>query len=283
MQIFNSIIPLKKKIKYFTQNELSIGFVPTMGALHEGHASLLRRSRRENDISILSIYVNPSQFDHKKEDFSSYPRDKKKDILLAKKENVDIIFLPSNKIIYPKGFCSYIVNEGLTQTLCGRSRPGHFRGVTTIVGKLLNIIQPNTVYLGQKDAQQAIVLTQMVKDLNYPCKVKICPTVREKDGLAMSSRNIYLSPSERKEASILYQSLKESAGLIKAGERKAQAITSFIRTNIQKNTSAVIDYVECVHTDNLQPIKQIKGKILIALAVKFSKARLIDNIMINTR
>ncbi|MGE0267207.1 MAG: pantoate--beta-alanine ligase [Candidatus Omnitrophota bacterium] len=283
MQIINSIISLKKEINSFHQKKLSIGFVPTMGALHNGHASLLNKSRRENDKTILSIFVNPTQFDPKNEDFSSYPRDKKNDILLAKKENVDIIFLPTNKIIYPKGFCSYIITEGLTQTLCGRSRPGHFRGVTTVVGKLLNIVEPNVMYLGQKDAQQAAVLKQMVNDLNYPVKIKICPTVREKDGLAVSSRNIYLNTKQRKEAGYLYQSLRKASTAIKNGERSVAKINKLIRENIQKNTSGLIDYIECVHPENLQPVSQIKGKILIALAVKFAHARLIDNISVNSR
>lgn len=283
MQIINSIISLKKEIKLFRRKKHSIGFVPTMGALHKGHASLLKKSRRENDKTILSIYVNPTQFDLKKEDFSSYPRDKKNDILLAKKENVDIIFLPSNKIIYPKGFCSYIVTEGLTQTLCGRSRPGHFRGVTTIVGKLLNIVGPDSLYLGQKDAQQAAVLKQMVHDLNYPAKVRICPTVRERDGLAISSRNMYLTPEQRNEAVVLNQSLKKAAALIKNGERNVSRINGLITETIHKNTSGLVDYVECVDYHDLQPVPKIKGKILIALAVKFSRARLIDNIIINTQ
>lgn len=283
MRIINSIKSLKKQIKQFKQKKLSIGFVPTMGALHQGHASLLRISRRENDISILSIYVNPTQFALKKEDFSSYPRDKKNDILLAKKENVDIIFLPTNKIIYPKGFCSYITIEGLTNTLCGQSRPGHFRGVATIVGKLLNLVEPDTIYLGQKDAQQAIVLQQMVKDLNYPSRVKICPTIREKDGLAMSSRNRYLTPTQRIEASVLFQSLQKARRLISNGEKNTLHIKNFIRECIRTKTSGRIDYVECVNIETLQPVKQIKGKMLIALAVKFSNARLIDNIVVTTK
>lgn len=283
MRIINSTKSLKKQINQFKQNNLTIGFVPTMGALHQGHASLLRKSRRENDISILSIYVNPTQFDIKKEDFSSYPRDKKNDILLAKKENVDIIFLPTNKIIYPKGFCSYITTEGLTSTLCGQSRPRHFRGVTTIVGKLLNLVEPDTMYLGQKDAQQAIVLQQMVKDLNYPVKVKICPTVREKDGLAMSSRNRYLTTTQRMEAPVLFQSLQIAKKIIGNGEKNSKSIKSFIRQQIRTKTSSRIDYVECVNIETLQPVKQIKGKMLIALAVKFSNARLIDNIVVTTK
>lgn len=283
MIVIKTINSLKREVKRIKQKKLSIGFVPTMGALHSGHASLLNKSRRENDVSVLSIYVNPTQFHPKKEDFSSYPRDKKNDILLAKKENVDIIFLPTNRIIYPKGFCSFITTEGLTQTLCGQSRPGHFRGVTTIVGKLLNLVEPDAMYLGQKDAQQAIVLKQMAKDLNYPVKIIICPTIREQDGLAMSSRNVYLTPKQRKEATTLFQSLTKAKRLIGNGEKNARRIKQLIQDNIKSNTSGRIDYVECVDIDNLQPVKQIKGKVLIALAVKFSKARLIDNIVVTSR
>lgn len=283
MPQIKSISALKKYIKKYQQQGASIGFVPTMGALHEGHLSLIRRSRRENQRTVLSIYVNPLQFDPKKEDFSSYPRTKKNDILLAMKQNVDIIFLPTDKIIYPSGFGSYISTTGLADTLCGRTRPTHFRGVTTVVGKLLNLVQPTRLYLGQKDAQQALIIRRMIQDLNFPVHVVICPIVREKDGLAMSSRNRYLNDRQRVEATFLYKSLKEARERIQAGERRASVIKSGIRRIIQANTGGSIDYVECVQFDNLAPVKRLTGKVLIAIAVKFANARLIDNVIVQLR
>lgn len=283
MRQISSLTALRSQLDQYRRKKESIGFVPTMGALHEGHLSLIRRSRRENSRTVISIFVNPIQFDAKKEDFSSYPRPKKKDILLAKEENVDIIFLPTDRKMYPKGFSSYISTTGLTETLCGKSRPGHFRGVTTVVGKLLNIVQPTRIYLGQKDAQQAVVIARMVEDLNFPVKVVICPTVREVDGLAMSSRNAYLSLQQRREAPFLYKSLQDARGRIRAGERRAEIIKRHIRRTLTAHTGGVIDYVECVDFKSLQPVKHLSGKVLIAIAVKFAKARLIDNVIVQLR
>ena len=257
----------------------TVGFVPTMGALHDGHRSLLRRCRRENDIVVLSIFVNPKQF-APMEDFAKYPRRERADKMLAKKEKVDILFMPSGKEMYPEGYLTYIEVERMTQGLCGRSRPGHFRGVTTVVGKLLNIVMPDVLYLGQKDVQQAAVLTRMTRDLNFPVTVKICPTVREADGLAMSSRNQYLSVSQRKEAAVLYRSLREARQSVAAGNRLASAIISRIRSRIARESSGRIDYIECVDADTLMPLKRIQGKAIVALAVWFGKTRLIDNIIV---
>lgn len=251
-----------------------------MGALHEGHCSLIRKCRRENDIVVLSIFVNPKQFGPR-EDFDSYPRPEKKDILLAKKEMVDIIFCPSGKEIYPAGFLTSIEVEQITEGLCGASRPGHFRGVTTVVGKLLNIITPDVMYLGQKDAQQAAVLKRMVYDLNFPVTVKVCPTVRERDGLAMSSRNSYLTPSQRSEATILYDSLKYAKMKVLAGERRSQKIIHLIQSMIEKSSSGKINYIACVNEETLIPLKQIHDKVMIALAVTFGQTRLIDNITVH--
>lgn len=256
-----------------------VGFVPTMGALHEGHVSLLRRCRRENDLTVLSIFVNPKQFGPA-EDFKRYPRPEKSDKMLAKQEKVDIIFYPSEKTMYPTGFLTSIQVRGLAGSLCGKSRPGHFEGVATVVGKLLNIVRPDVLYLGQKDAQQAVILRKMVQDLNFPVRVKICPTVRERDGLALSSRNRYLTPKERREAPVLYRSLREARRRIKAGERSAGRILGRIRSRIEKETGGRIDYVECVDADSLKALKVIQGKALIALAVRFGTARLIDNIIV---
>ena len=279
MQIIKRVGVLRSLINREKEKKKRIGFVPTMGALHEGHLSLIRGSKKENGLTILSIFVNPIQFGPK-EDFKSYPRDQKKDIFLAKKGNVDIIFYPSIMEMYPSGYKTYIEVEDLSWTLCGRSRPGHFRGVTTIVAKLLNILSPDVIYLGQKDAQQCAIIERMVRDLNFPTKVKIMPTIRESDGLALSSRNQYLSAQQRKEAAILYQSLLLAKEKISKGVRSSSQIISLITKNIKRRTSGRIDYVECVDGSTLMPLKILRGKIIIALAVLFEKARLIDNVTV---
>src|SRR3990167_4209879 len=207
MRVVRSVRSIQQLIRKAKSAGKTIGFVPTMGALHDGHRSLLRRCHRENDLVVLSIFVNPKQFGPE-EDFGKYPRREQADKKLAKKEKVDIMFVPTAEEMYPEGYLTYIEVERMTHVLCGKSRPGHFRGVTTVVGKLLNIVIPDVLYLGQKDAQQAAVVTRMVRDLNFPVLVKTCPTVREADGLAMSSRNQYLSTGQRKEAVVLYRSLK---------------------------------------------------------------------------
>ncbi len=279
MRVIRSINSLQQHIKKVKCSGKTVGFVPTMGALHNGHRSLLRRCRRENDIVVLSIFVNPKQF-APKEDFAKYPRRERDDKKLAKKEKVDIMFLPSAKEMYPEGYLTYIAVERMTQVLCGRSRPGHFKGVTTVVGKLLNIVMPDVLYLGQKDAQQAAILTRMARDLNFPVLVKICPTVRESDGLAMSSRNQYLTARERKEATVLYRSLMEARQSVAAGNRSVKMIVGKIRSRIHRESSGKIDYVECVAADLFAPLKRIQGKTIIALAVRFGKTRLIDNTIV---
>jgi len=278
MRIIKSIRSLRLSIKKIKTQNRSIGFVPTMGALHEGHLSLIRKSRRENAITIVSIFVNRKQFGPR-EDFSSYPRQEKNDILLAKKEKVDIIFYPSEKEMYPAGFLTSIGVDRITDILCGSSRPRHFQGMTTVVDKLINIVTPDVLYLGQKDAQQAVVLKRMVIDLNVPISVKVCPTVREADGLAMSSRNHYLTLCQREEATILYQSLKRAKKKVLTGERSATTIINFIRKQIKKHSSCAIDYIACVDADSLIPLKHVKGKVMIALAVNFGRTRLIDNMI----
>jgi pantoate--beta-alanine ligase len=279
MKIINQIFSLRKILNIARARGKTVGFVPTMGALHRGHAALLRRCRRENDLTVLSIFVNPLQFGPH-EDFRRYPRDLKHDVLLAKKENVDIIFHPSAELLYPKRYLTYIDVREITERLCGKTRPGHFRGVATVVGKLLHIINPDVLYLGQKDAQQCAVLDQMIRDLNFATKVRIVPTVRESDGLALSSRNAYLNAQERQEASILYQALKLAKSHVAHGQRQAKNVEAVMRDLIQNNTRAKIDYVACVNADTLQPIATLKGRTLIALAVFFGKTRLIDNIII---
>lgn len=279
MQIITSITKLRAILNDSHRRGKSIGFVPTMGALHEGHGSLLRQARKENDVVVLSIFVNPKQFG-KNEDFLKYPREKNKDCLFAKKQNVDIIFYPSVKEIYPRSFLTSIKVSGLGERLCGRFRPGHFDGVALVVSKLLNIVTPDKLYLGQKDAQQCVVIKRIVDDLNIPVTIRICSTIREKNGLAMSSRNQYLTPRERKEASILYKALTQARHTIKKGEKNTTRIIKQIASLIKANSSGKIQYIECVDPEMLTPLKKIDRPALIALAVFFGKARLIDNILV---
>ena len=282
MHVAKSIKSVRALIKKAKTRGRTIGFVPTMGALHEGHASLLNRCRKDNDVSVLSIFVNPKQFGPD-EDFAKYPRPFKNDAALAKKCGVDIIFRPSVEEMYPKNFLTSVKLDGITNVLCGRSRPEHFNGVATVVEKLLNIIQPDTIYLGQKDAQQVIVLKKMIRDLNIPVTVNVCPTIRERDGLALSSRNKYLTSQQRQQAPVLYSSLKLAQKKIIAGERNPASIIQLIRSHIEHNSTGRIDYVECVAADSLQLVDKIRGKVLIALAVWFGKARLIDNILLSVK
>ncbi|MFH1656075.1 MAG: pantoate--beta-alanine ligase [Candidatus Omnitrophota bacterium] len=257
----------------------SIGFVPTMGYLHEGHLSLMRRARKDCDVSIISIFVNPAQFGPS-EDYRKYPRDLNRDERLAKSAGVDILFSPSAKEIYPDKYFTYVNVEQLADSLCAASRPGHFRGVATIVAKLFNIVQPEIAYFGQKDAQQVRIIQQMVNDLNLPIKIKILPIVRESDGLVLSSRNKYLSPKEREDALVLSQSLKKARTMINKGVRSSNKIISMIRGLISKKKLAKINYISCVNFTNLKSVKTIKKNTLIALAVRIGKTRLIDNIIV---
>lgn len=279
MRLVKSLTTLRSLIQDAKSQCKTIGFVPTMGFLHDGHASLLRQCKKDNDVSVLSIFVNPLQFGPK-EDLKNYPRDIKKDEKLAKKENVDIIFYPSVDEIYPTGYLTNVEVAGLSDRLCGQSRPGHFKGVATVVLKLLNMVMPDMLYLGQKDAQQVIIIRKLVEDLNVPVRIRVMPTVREKDGLAMSSRNAYLSDETRREAPVLYGALCQAYKRFRTGERNAASIVKGIRQQIARQTHGVIDYVQCVDLKTLSKVKVISGPVLIALAVKFGRARLIDNIII---
>jgi len=272
-QMHSIVLDAKRKNK-------TIGFVPTMGYLHHGHCSLLRRCRKENDLSVLSIFVNPVQFSPT-EDFTKYPRDLKRDEKFAKDEKVDIIFYPSVDEIYPDGYRTFVQVDGLSDKLCGKFRPGHFRGVSTVVMKLVNIVAPDTLYLGQKDAQQALIIQRMLKDLNTDVRVKILPTVREKSGLAMSSRNSYLAPEHHAKATILYRSLQHAKTIIEDGERNPETVIEEMRVLISSEGAEKIDYIECVDAQTLLPLDDIKGDILIAVAVWFGTARLIDNITVS--
>ncbi len=257
-----------------------IGLVPTMGYLHEGHLSLVREAKKKADIIVMSIFVNPTQFGPN-EDFKNYPRDFDRDAALAKTAGCDIIFYPDHCEVYPASYLTYVEVEKITRVLCGLSRPTHFRGVTTIVAKLFNIVKPHVAVFGQKDAQQVMVIKRMVTDLNYDIEIIIAPTIREKDGLAMSSRNSYLSPDQRAQAVVLYQSLMEANRMIDEGERDIGIIKNTMRAMIEQQPDAVIDYIEIVDTATLESQRKLTGEVLIALAVKIGKPRLIDNIIVH--
>lgn len=257
----------------------TIGFVPTMGFLHEGHLSLMRMSRAENDLSIISIFVNPTQFGPS-EDYETYPRDLERDSKMAESVGVDVIFTPEVKDMYPNGYSTFVNVEGLTNKMCGISRPTHFRGVTTVVSKLFNLVHPNRAYFGQKDAQQAIVIKRMTEDLNFDIQIIVMPTVREQDGLAMSSRNKYLNAEERQAALVLSQSLFLAQRLIGQGRNDAKEIYNLIKNKISSEPLAKIDYIAIVNANNLEEVDKIEKNTLIALAVFIGKTRLIDNIII---
>jgi pantoate--beta-alanine ligase len=255
----------------------SWGFVPTMGYLHEGHLSLVRRARQENGRVAASIFVNPTQF-APTEDLSSYPRNLERDLALLKAENVDLVFTPSDEMMYPSDFQTTILLSEVTKPLEGTSRPTHFAGVATVVAKLFNIVQPTRAYFGQKDAQQAVVLRQMVRDLNFSLELIVCPIVRESDGLAMSSRNKYLSPDERKAALVLSQSLQQARSAFANGERDANLLRQIMTDLINAEPLARLDYVSAAHPDTLAELEQIEDKALLSMAVFIGKTRLIDNL-----
>jgi pantoate--beta-alanine ligase len=269
---------MKNELNKLRDNN-SIGFVPTMGYLHEGHLSLIQRAGNENDIVVLSIYVNPTQFGEN-EDFDKYPKDLENDLQLAKKENVDFVFVPNSKEMYPNGFSTYIFETELSKKLCGKSRPNHFKGVTTVVGKLFNIIKPNRAYFGQKDYQQYLILDKMVRDLNMDIEIIKCPIIREIDGLAMSSRNVYLSSNERKKALSISKSLISAKEKILNGEREKSTIIKFIKKYIISQGECEIDYIEILNADNLDNTEYIENNILITVAVKYGSTRLIDNVVL---
>jgi pantoate--beta-alanine ligase len=256
-----------------------VGFVPTMGYLHEGHLELVRHARKENPVAVVSIYVNPTQF-APNEDFKAYPRDIDRDLELLERVRTDIVFIPSDSEMYPAGYNTWVDISGITEKLEGKSRPTHFRGVTTVCNKLFNIVQPHQAYFGQKDAQQALVITKMVADLNMNLEIIVAPTVREKDGLAMSSRNTYLTPEERESAPILYKSLCLAREMHKQGERETVNIKEAMVSLIRSVPGPVIDYISIADMDTLDEIDTIKGKVLVSLAARLGKPRLIDNIIL---
>jgi len=256
----------------------SIGFVPTMGFLHEGHLTLISKARKENDIVVLSIFVNPLQFGPK-EDFSTYPRDFERDRALAEGEKVDYLFYPSVEEMYPQVPSVKVVVQERTDVLCGKSRPGHFDGVATVITKLFHIIMPTRAYFGKKDAQQVAVIDGLISDFNFPVQLIPVEIVREEDGLAKSSRNVNLLPEERQQAPVIYKSLQEAKNAIDDGEKNPDVVTNRIKELITKESIGKIDYVEILSYPQLKPLEKIEGSFIIAVAVKFSKVRLIDNII----
>ncbi len=279
MRIIETIEEMKIFVKQVKARGLSIGLVPTMGSLHEGHLALMRQAKKQCDVVVVSIFVNPTQFGPN-EDYAKYPRDLTGDSVQAGTAGVDVIFHPQAQEMYPKGYSSFIEIDGITQKLCGLSRPGHFRGVATVVTKLFNIIQPDIAFFGQKDAQQVLVLQRMASDLNMDVIIEVIPIVREEDGLAMSSRNAFLSVEERKAALVLSSSLQLAKQLVASGEINAETIRQQVIANIQLEELAQIDYAEIHSYPLLENIDQIVGKALLALAVRIGNTRLIDNIIL---
>ncbi len=288
--VIRTIAELRQAVKTYRRgasDEGAVGFVPTMGYLHEGHASLMRRSVADNGFTVLSIFVNPLQFGPN-EDLARYPRDEARDVALATKEGVDVVFLPTVEEMYPEyPLLTTISVANVTERLCGASRPGHFDGVATVVAKLFHIVQPDRAYFGQKDAQQIAVVTRMAYDLSIPVEIVPCPIVREQDGLALSSRNVYLSPEERTEALALSRALGMAEGWIAEGAT-ATELAAKLSAEIRRSPSADIDYVEIASYPNITPvagdlpIREASGDVLIALAVRFGRTRLIDNLIVNS-
>ncbi len=285
-QSMNSIVAttsdeVRQHIAEARQRGRLIGLVPTMGALHVGHVSLLRAARKECGFVVASIFVNPTQFGPK-EDFTRYPRPIEKDLAICGSEGADLVFAPEPATMYPPGFCTFVEVQGLQDPLCGASRPGHFRGVATVVLKLFQIVQPDLAYFGQKDAQQVRIIQQMVHDLNVPVRIQVCSIVREPDGLALSSRNQYLSPEDRKKATVLYRALQEARRLIEGGERDPAVVRRALAAPIEATPGAALDYAEVVDAETLRPRERLEGAILLAVAVRFGNTRLIDNEMLTT-
>ena len=276
MKVIETIDEMRKLRQQLTE---PVGLVPTMGYLHEGHLSLVRRARIENPSVVVSIFVNPTQFGPR-EDFKAYPRDPQRDLSLLEKEKTDVVFMPSADEMYPPRFNSWVEVGKITERLEGASRPGHFRGVTTVVAKLFNIVQPTRAYFGQKDAQQVIVIKKMSTDLDMNLEIVTLPTVREDDGLAMSSRNTYLTPEQRRAATVLYQALSLVQRLWLQGERNARDLRHQITTVIQKQPLAEIDYVSIADAETLEELASATPPALVSLAVRFGSTRLIDNVVL---
>ena len=284
MQILSDIKELRERLRQLRAGReqstpRSVGFVPTMGALHAGHRSLVQAARQRCDIVVVSIFVNPTQFGPN-EDFSRYPRTLEQDCKMIEAESVDVVFTPTAEIMYPSGASTFVEVEGVSDRLDGASRPGHFRGVATVVAKLFHIVQPDFSFFGQKDAAQVAVLRKMVRDLDFPLEIVVCPTVREPDGLAMSSRNRYLSAEERRQALTLSRALHAAEAHAARGERRAAALLQTMRAALQEEPAIRVDYIAIVDPDTLLPIDDVDGGGLLAIAAYVGNTRLIDNVLL---
>ena len=280
MKVVTSVAGMKALARQWKKEGKKVGFVPTMGYLHEGHLNLVRESKKRTSVTVVSIFVNPTQFGPS-EDFKKYPKDLEKDSAFLAKDGVDCLFFPDAAEIYPPGYRTYVEVRGLQDRLCGKSRPGHFQGVATVVLKLFDIVGPDLAFFGAKDAQQVLIIEKMAADLDLDVEVVTCPLVREPDGLALSSRNAYLSPEERKAALVLSISLRWAERAISAGERDATKVIAGIRAAIEAEPLARIDYVEAVDPVNLEPLAEIRGDVLLVLAAFIGSTRLIDNIRLH--
>jgi pantoate--beta-alanine ligase len=281
MRICESVAEMRKA-RVLMRQDRRVGLVPTMGALHEGHLSLVRAARAQCDSVVVSIFVNPLQFGPS-EDLAKYPRPFERDRELLEREKVDILFTPSVDDMYPKNAVTYVTLEGMSEKLCGRSRPGHFRGVTTVVAKLFHIIEPELAFFGQKDAAQCAIIRRMVRDLNFPVEIVVGPIVREPDGLAMSSRNAYLSPQERKSALVLYRALGEVQKRFDQGERNTERLVETGKQVLSQEPGARVDYLETVDPDTLDPTSEIRSETLVAVAAFVGGTRLLDNILLSPK
>jgi pantoate--beta-alanine ligase len=281
MKVAKTIESVRLLVRQARRAGRTIGLVPTMGALHEGHISLIKRSVKNGDFVVVSIFVNPTQFGPK-EDFSKYPRPLAKDLKICREQGVDVVFIPTAGEIYKTETVTWVDVGKLSEPMCGEFRPGHFRGVATVCAKLFNIVCPDFSYFGQKDAQQAAIIKRMVADLNFPLKIVVCPTVRAAGGLALSSRNQYLSAEERQDATCIYRALKTGKEMIKGGARSPKTIISRMRKIISASPALTgIDYISIVDADTLQGLNRIAGRALIAVAIRMGKTRLIDNIIVD--
>lgn len=276
IRVVSTVKETRTQVKEWRKQGLTVGLVPTMGYLHEGHQSLIKKAVAENDRVVVSVFVNPIQF-APNEDLETYPRDLEADTKLCDSTGADLIFHPTPDEMYPEGFSTHIQMDNLTKELCGKTRPTHFGGVCTVVGKLFNIVQPDKAYFGQKDAQQLAIIKRMVRDLNFDIEIVGCPIIREPDGLAKSSRNTYLNADERKAALILSKSIELGKQLVAGGERNAQTIIKAMTDKINTEPLARIDYVNAVDALNIEPLETLRGEVLVAIAVYIGKTRLIDN------
>jgi pantoate--beta-alanine ligase len=281
MKIAKTIKSARGLVRAARKSGKRIGFVPTMGALHEGHISLIERSVKDGNFTVVSIFVNPTQFGPR-EDLGKYPRPIRADLKICKEHGIGVVFVPTAQEMYCQGTVTWVEVEKLSGPLCGRFRPNHFRGVATVCAKLFNIVCPDFAYFGQKDVQQAVIIKRMVADLNFPLKIVVCPTVRAADGLALSSRNQYLSPQQRKDASCIYRTLLAGREMIKAGVRDPKTITARMRKILRAaETLTGIDYISIVNADTLGNLSRVGGKVLIAVAARFGHTRLIDNLTVD--